>query len=352
MKKTILSLLGKRSFLGLNSRISKSNIFYVALILLFTGCNTGKHYFHVEMKVEELPTIASPHEVRVYANGEAAPDSSQIIGEVWTEHDITAKRQAYDSTLAVIREAVSVVGGNGFYIMEHRKPNYIETTSHDLYGMVLLTKDSTIYSRTDNPFSKRYAEYNKELNRHRVNPHHLHLDAGVSFFKNNLTITEEGNPLLNDALKRGVSLNASYKYLVPYSLYGFGVVYNNHYASASIVERSDGMKSNCSVNSIVHSIIPTITWYGCSQRILLSASFGIGNMWSIYYWNYDEPTRHDKKIVKPSPALYSSVECEYRITHNLGISGHFYLNESPDSNRDENPDVSNFGVSIGLNYHL
>lgn len=325
--------------------------FYAILILLFTGCSTGKHYVNLEMS-EQLPTIALPNEVRVYTNGEAAPDSSRIIGEAWTEHEPTAKKQTYDSTLAVIREAVSAVGGNGFYVMEHRKPNHIETVSHDLYGMVLLSKDSTIYSRTDNPFSTRYAEYNKGLNRQRVGPHHLHLDVGMSSLDSKVSVIDEDERILDGTLERAVGLNASYNYLVPYSLYGFGLVYNSLFSNVSIAERHGTMQPYYSVRNTFHSIVPTVIMYGSSRKIVFSISIGLGYMWSIYNWDYANLVQHNKKEIRPFLVTYGSIECEYRITHNWGISGRSYINESVICNTGEDYDYSILGLSIGINYHF
>lgn len=66
------------------------------IIVLLSGCNTGEHLVRVRMS-DKFPVVASPEMVSVYTDGEAAPDSSRVIGEVWTAYEPTAKKITYDS---------------------------------------------------------------------------------------------------------------------------------------------------------------------------------------------------------------------------------------------------------------
>jgi hypothetical protein len=321
----------------------------MSLTVLLSACNTGKHVIGVHMS-SEFPVVASAEMVRVYTEGEVAPDSSKVIGEMWTDYEPRAKKITPDSALNIIKEVVSVHGGNGFYVMEHRKPNYLETNNHYFGGMVLLTKDTTIYNRTNNPFSMSYAEYNMELKRKQVSPHYLHLDAGLSLQANEQPVIGETEPVIDGTLKYGLGWNASYTYLVPYSLYGFGVVYSGHLASATVAERYASTTPSYSVCNTNHSVVPIISMYGCSEKHLYIVSIGLGYMWNILDWDYTEA--QNKRSVEAGLTLYASVEYEYRITQNFGVSGRLYLNQLSDSNGDDNPDIINGGLSLGINYHF
>lgn len=328
----------------------KYKILHIMLLTaLLSACNTGRHIIEGHMS-NEYPIVASVEMVRVYTEGEVAPDSSKIIGELWTDYEPRAKKISCDSTLNMIKEAVSAHGGNGFYVMEHRKPNHLETNNHYFEGLVLLTKDTTIYNLANNPFSKSYAEYNAALKRERVSPHNLHLDAGISFLLNEQPVLSETEPVINGTLKRGVGLNTSYTYLVPYSLYGFGVVYSGHHAKATVAERNGSTIPIYSVRNTTHSVVPVISMYGCSKNALMIASLGLGYMWNIVNWDYVGV--QNKRDVESDLALYVSVEYEYRITQNVGVSGRLYLNQLSDSNGDDNPDIINGGLSLGINYHF
>ena len=319
------------------------------IIVLLSSCNTGEHLVRVRMS-DKFPVVASPEMVSVYTDGEAAPDSSRVIGEVWTAYEPTAKKITYDSTLNIIRSTVSSFGGNGFYVLEHRKPNHLDAMYHYVDGVVLLTEDTTIYNRANNPFSMWYAEYNAELKRERVSPHYLHIDAGFSFLANEQPMISETEQVNSGTLERGVGWNAAYTYLVPYSFYGFGLVYSGHLASATMAERNGATTPSYSVCNTIHSVVPTISMYGCSKRTLFVASFGLGCMWNIVGWDYTEA--QNKRSVEAGLTLCMSAECEYRITQNVGISGRLYLNELSDSNGDNNPDILQGGFSLGLNYHF
>lgn len=318
-------------------------------IALLSGCNTGGYLVRARMS-DKYPVVAPPEMVRLYTDGEAAPDSSKVLGEMWTVYEPDAPKITYDSTLNLIRRAVSASGGNGFYMLEHRKPNHLDAMNHYVDGVVLLTEDTTIYNRTNNPFSTWYTEHNAELKRERVSPHYLHIDAGLSILENEQPMISETEQVNSGTLKRGVGWNAAYNYLVPYSLYGFGVVYSGHLANATIADRNGATKPSYSVCNTIHSVIPTISMYGCSERSLLVASFGLGCMWNIVDWDYTEA--QNKRSVEADLTLYVSAEYEYRITQNVGISGRLYLNELSDSNGDNNPDIMNGGFSLGLNYHF
>lgn len=324
-------------------------IYVLLLSVLFTACNTGRHVIGVRMS-DKFSVVASPEMVRVFTDGEAAPDSSRVIGEVWTAYEPTAKKITYDSTLNIIRSTVSSFGGNGFYVLEHRRPNHLDAMNHYVDGIVLLTEDTTIYNRTNNPFSMLYAEYNAELKRERVSPHYLHIDAGLSFLVDEQPMINETEPIINGTLKRGVGWNASYTYLVPYSLYGFGVAYSGHLANATVAERNGSTKPAYNVCNTIHSVAPMISMYGCSKRSLFVASLGLGCMWNIVDRDYTEA--QDKRNVDANLTLYTSVEYEYRITQNFGVSGRLYLNQLADSNGDDHPDVINGGFSLGINYHF
>ena len=323
--------------------------FLLLIIILLSSCNTGEHLVRVRMS-DKFSVVASPEMVRVFTDGEAAPDSSRVIGEVWTAYEPTAKKITYDSTLNIIRSTVSSFGGNGFYVLEHRRPNHLDAMNHYVDGIVLLTEDTTIYNRTNNPFSMLYAEYNAELKRERVSPHYLHIDAGLSFLVDEQPMINETEPIINGTLKRGVGWNASYTYLVPYSLYGFGVAYSGHLANATVAERNGSTKPAYNVCNTIHSVAPMISMYGCSKRSLFVASLGLGCMWNIADWDYFEA--HDKRSVEVGLTLYVSAEYEYRITQNFGISGRLYLNQLSDSNGDDKPDIINGGGSLGINYHF
>jgi hypothetical protein len=73
-------------------------------------------------------------------------------------------------------------------------------------------------------------------------------------------------------------------------------------------------------------------------------------MWNIADWDYFEA--QDKRNVDANLTLYTSVEYEYRVTHNFGVSGRLYLNQLADSNGDDHPDIINGGFSLGINYHF
>ena len=50
------------------------------LIALLSGCNTGGYLVRARMS-DKYPVVAPPEMVRLYTDGEAAPDSSKVLGE-------------------------------------------------------------------------------------------------------------------------------------------------------------------------------------------------------------------------------------------------------------------------------
>lgn len=65
--------------------------FLLLIIILLSSCNTGGHFVRVRMS-DKFSVVASPEMVRVFTDGEAAPDSSRVIGEVWTAYEPIAKK--------------------------------------------------------------------------------------------------------------------------------------------------------------------------------------------------------------------------------------------------------------------
>ena len=223
----------------------------------------------------------SADEVTVYSNGEPAPESATVLGEILVyDPEFFTKKEPYETTMQTLKESVAKNGGNAFYELEHREPSFWGSSNHRFIGHILLVEDTTI-NRENNRFSDEWAYKQKS-----IESFHQNLPKGHSVYAN-VNYAISGNDYLayrdfqvdakennEGCMRNGISYEIGYDYVLPNSMTSpgcqlfVGVENTNFYGSATT--------KGIPVSLELHCLNPHFGFVLNNKKELLKLSAGVG----------------------------------------------------------------------------
>lgn len=239
--------------------------------MILASCTTMRVATNV---LKQYPVTAATEEVIVYENGAAAPAEAEVLGEVTVYDDRMAKTEPWDTTLFRAKEAVSEVGGNALYIMEHIYPSFNGSSNHQLYGKMLFAPAGSV-AVTDNPFTETYNQYvaQKEA-AEQMRLHGSSIYATVGYGRL-LSAYEFGDvQVVGGDIKNGIEAEAGYEYIFKSGL-GLGVM-GSMFMSGADVRPDPFYYGHMSLN--IKSIMGTVSYLLSSDKWTMGTYFGFGYM--------------------------------------------------------------------------
>ena len=293
----------------------KKILFVACSALLAASCST----MQVATKVmKQYPVTTAPEDVRVYENGAAAPADAEILGEVTVYDDGRAKTEPWDTTLFRAKTAVSQVGGNGLYIMEHVAPSVWGSSNHQVYGTMLLCSDgSDAVVVEGNPFTESYNQYvaqQEEYESRKVKGHNLYVSANYGRLLSEYDFSDWR--VVGGNINNGIEAEVGYEYIVRGGL-GFGVLGSMF---KSFVDVEPDMFTSGRLGLDIKSIMGTVSFVTSSANMLMSTCFGFGYMAATNKFTDMESTgRPSQSFTDSGPGMNLSIEIAHRFSNKSSL---------------------------------
>ena len=153
------------------------------LLTLLTACSP-----RVITSVTTLyPPLPSPHSVNTFEYGDSVPATAVILGNVSVESRIITMHCGYNRVSYLAKEATAMAGGNGLYIVDHKKPDLLGGNCHQISGVMLYLGDRGAIDSVPPMPSADFAEINRKIiqkvrRRRRPPETIITLNAGYSWF--------------------------------------------------------------------------------------------------------------------------------------------------------------------------
>lgn len=250
----------------------KKAVFYLFLLAALGLCSCLPMKVATSMHFESTRTF-SADEVTVYSNGEPAPESATVLGEILVYDPDFTKTEPYETTMQTLKESVAENGGNAFYELEHREPSFWGSSNHQFSGHILLVEDTTI-NRENNRFSNEWAYQQKKIQENAAGlpkGHSAYVTTGVAF-------GIDGNPIAcrdfkvgeqnSGYFKYGFHYSVGYEYVLPHSSLLVGLNNINFYGSANV--------GNIPIGLDLHSFNPHLGLVYSDKREIMKCRAGIG----------------------------------------------------------------------------
>ena len=109
------------------------------------------------------PSLLDPHSIVIYEEGDVVPDNAETIGNVSVENNMLTIHCGYNRVLFLAKEATSKAGGNGLYIVKHKKPELFGGSCHQISALMLYLGDRHSSDTVQIPFSGGFAEINQQI---------------------------------------------------------------------------------------------------------------------------------------------------------------------------------------------
>ncbi len=283
----------------------------LAVGALSVSCSTMKVSTNV---LKQYPVSVGPQDVKVYENGDPVPVEAEVLGELTVYDDGFAKREPYDTTLFRAKRAVSEVGGNGLYIMEHIQPSAMTGTNHQLYGKMLFSPEGAV-AVADNPLNdafNSYAAQRQAVDDMIVKGHNIYATAGYGHL---ISEYDTGDVAITGGdISNGLEAEIGYEYVLKGGL-GVGVL-GSMFASSAQVRPEPMYPGTLSLG--IKSLLATISFVESSDKLIFAGYFGFGYMIAtnrLHYNTADISMSYDDK----GPGLALALDLSYRFTNKTSL---------------------------------
>lgn len=179
-------------------------------------------------------------------------------------------------------------------------------------------------------------------------PHVIHIGLGYSYIPGVYVINAD---MTFGSIKHGVGYEAGYEYLFRKSWVSLGFICTGHYGSGVAKGSGLGIVGTAPVDLFVHNFTPTVGghWEWGKHSFKTSLGFGYLHMCALGQRLGVERLRE----VDGGFSSYFSVEYEYRPYPDTGIFVRLHdMDWIKDYTADEWEGITNYGISVGFNFHL
>ncbi len=153
------------------------------LFLLLAACSPRV----VTSVTTPYPPLPSPHSVNTFEYGDSVPATAVVIGNISVESRIITIHCGYNRVSYLAKEATANAGGNGLYIINHKKPDLFGGNCHQISGVMLYLGDRGIIDSIPPTLSSDFVEINRKIiqkirRRRRPPETNITVNVGYSWF--------------------------------------------------------------------------------------------------------------------------------------------------------------------------
>lgn len=188
-----------------------------------------------------------------------------------------------------------------------------------------------------------------EMEEQQPSPHVIHVGLGYSYIPGVYVMNAD---MTFGSIKHGMEYEAGYEYLFRKSWMSLGLICTGHYGGGFASGFGGlGVVSTAPVDLFVHNFTPTVGGHWEWGKHSFKTSLGLGYLHICALGQHLGVER--SREVDGGFSSYFSVEYEYRPYSDTGIFVRLHeMDWVKDYTADEWEGVSNYGISVGFNFHL